>query len=762
MSNNSLHTDADASPSTSAPPGQAFRAFAEGLLETGSVRAGRPLPLGTECRDGGVNFAVFSRHATNVWLEIYDRAESAEPSQVIGLDPKANRTGDIWHVWVQDLQPGTLYAYRADGPFSPADGHRFNPHKLLIDPYARALTRTENWDFEKARGDRHVDALPNEEPGPSEPEQHEGDRSPTAIEERIAPDVRGGFRMDTYNNAAEAPKCVVPVEHFDWGDDVFLRHPWSETVIYEMHVRGFTQHESSGADHPGTYQGVIEKIPYLKELGITAVELLPVQEFNEEEFRRENPLTGEPLVNYWGYNPAAFMAPNAQYSSAGGHGEQVLEFKQMVRALHRAGIEVILDVVFNHTGEGNHLGPTFSWRGLDNQIYYLLDDEPGRYRDFTGTGNTVKADHPVVRDMILDALRYWVLEMHVDGFRFDLASVLGRDQDGSLLADPPLIERIAEDPILRDIKMIAEAWDAAGAYQVGSFSRHRWAEWNGPYRDTVRRFWRGDRGQVAPLASRLSGSADLYEGSGRGPHSSVNYVTSHDGFTMNDLVSYNHKHNEANGENNRDGTDANYSNNYGVEGPTDDERIERIRNRQVRNMLLTLLVSRGVPMLLGGDEFRRTQDGNNNAYCQDNETSWFDWTRREAHGDLVAFTRKTIQLRRDVPAFRRGSYYSGADVEWFDARGRTMDWHDPKRQTLGMHVREPDGADVIVVLHAGAGAVNVLLPPAPTGRTWHRVADTASKSPNDCLSLDTAVPLDAPGRYAMTARSTLVLYAKAE
>jgi glycogen operon protein len=723
--------EAASSASLTAPDrrGHGYRAYAEGLLETGSVRVGLPLPLGTEIRDGGVNFAVFSRHATQVWLEIYDKPTASEPAEVIGLDPSANRTGDIWHVWVEGLAPGTLYGYRADGPHDPGRGHRFNPHKLLIDPYARALARVDHWDPEAARG-------------------YQG----------LQPDEQR--QMDTRDNAGKTPKCVVTVEHFDWQGDTLLRHPWSETIIYEIHVRGFTQHASSGVAHPGTYRGLIEKIPYLQSLGITAVELLPVQAFNEDELSRDNPLTGERLTNYWGYNPAAFMAPHAPYASAGSRGEQVLEFKQMVRALHAAGIEVILDVVFNHTGEGNHLGPTYSWRGFDNAIYYMLEEhDGGQYLDFSGTGNSVKADHPVVREQILDALRYWVMEMHVDGFRFDLASVLGRDQDGSLLADPPLIERIAEDPILRDVKIIAEAWDAAGAYQVGSFSRDRWAEWNGPYRDTVRRFWRGDPGLVDELASRVSGSADLYANSGRGPHSSLNYVTSHDGFTLNDLVSYNHKHNEANGENNRDGTDANYSNNYGVEGPSDDPLIERTRDRQIRNIFLTLMLSRGVPMILGGDEFRRTQQGNNNAYCQDNEVSWFDWDRREAHDGVVQFVRRAIRLRRQLPVLREGSFYSARDVEWFDARGRSINWNDPTARTLGMHIRAPDGDDLIAVFHAAPESANILLPPAPPARTWHRVADTSRPSPTDLLCLDDTVPLDGADRYALPGRSLLVLSA---
>ena len=465
------------------------------------------------------------------------------------------------------------------------------------------------------------------------------------------------------------PKCVFTQEHFHWHDDRPPRHPWSKTVIYETHVRGFTIHPSSGVEHPGTYRGLMEKIPYFKELGVTAVELMPVQEFNEYQVTGINPQTGQPLRNYWGYDPVAFFAPKASYSSSGGLGQQKLEFKEMVRAFHDAGIEVILDVVFNHTAEGNELGPTLCFRGIDNAIFYMLADDKRYYKDYTGTGNTINANHPVVRDHILAALRYWVVEMHVDGFRFDLASVLGRDGTGKLLANAPLLERIAEDPILRDVKIIAEAWDAAGAYEVGSFSERRWAEWNGRYRDDVRRFWRGDDGMLGLFASRICGSADIYAKSGKGPESSINFVTCHDGFTLNDLVSYRHKHNEANGENNHDGTDANFSENYGAEGETTDAGIESMRKRQIKNFLLTLLISRGVPMLLGGDEFRRTQGGNNNAYCQDNETSWYDWSYLEQHREIFRFTRGMIAFRRAHPILSKEQFYTDAEIHWFGPQG---------------------------------------------------------------------------------------------
>ena len=455
------------------------------------------------------------------------------------------------------------------------------------------------------------------------------------------------------DDAATAPKCIVTHADFDWQGDQPLRRSWESTVIYELHVRGYTVHPCAEVSFPGTYRGLGEKIPYLKDLGVTAVELMPVQEFNERHLSRVNPQTGERLKNYWGYDPLCFFAPKASYASVQEAGAQVLEFKEMIRTFHQAGLEVILDVVFNHTVEGNELGPTVCLRGVDNAIYYWLDGDKRFYRDFTGTGQTINAAHPVVRDLILDALRYWVMEMHVDGFRFDLASVLGRDRSGHVLADAPLLERIAEDPILRDAKLIAEAWDAAGAYQVGSFSGRRWAEWNGHFRDDVRRFWRGDEGMLGRFASRICGSSDLYHGSGKGPECSINFVTCHDGFTLNDLVSYSHKHNDANGENDRDGPSENYSANYGIEGAFDDPAVEVVRVRQIKNFLLTIAISRGVPMLLGGDEFRRSQKGNNNAYCQDNEISWVDWSLLQRNSEVFQFARGVFALRRTHAVLRR-------------------------------------------------------------------------------------------------------------
>ena len=553
--------------------------------------------------------------------------------------------------------PVNSMAYRVDGSYLPCEGQRFNFARLLLDPFATAISRLDNWDFGKALG-----------------------YDPSAPERDLA--------CSKVDDAAAMPKCVFTHEHFNWNEDQPPRHPWSRTVVYETHIRGFTVHPSSGVQNPGTYRGLVEKIPWLKDLGVTAVELMPVQEFNGNQAALIHPQTGKPLGDYWGYNPVVFFAPKASYSSSGGLGQQKLEFKEMVQAFHGEGIEVILDVVFNHTGEGDELGPTLCFRGMDNAIFYTLAGDKRYYRDLTGTGNTINANHPVVRDHILAALRYWVVEMHVDGFRFDLASVLGRDESGKLLADAPLLERIAEDPILRDVKLIAEAWDAAGAYEVGSFSRRRWAEWNGGYRDDVRRFWRGDDGMLGLFASRICGSADIYTRSGKGPEGSINFITCHDGFTLNDLVSYRYKHNQANGENNHDGTTDNFSENYGAEGETADAGIEAVRKRQIKNFFLTLLVSRGVPMLLGGDEFRRTQRGNNNAWCQDNEISWFDWTYLEKHREIHRFVRGMIAFRRAHPVLSEEKFYTAAEIQWLNPAGDPPNWFDPKEKALACVIRE--------------------------------------------------------------------------
>ncbi len=696
------------------------------ISERADVGVGCPLPLGTDESGGGVNFALFSRDATHVRLELFHHPEDSAPARSFDLDATNHRTGDVWHIWVKGITSGQLYAYRVNGPYEPSEGQRFNPNRLLLDPRATAISLLPPWDFIAAQG--YAPSAPGEDSATS-----------------------------PLDNAGSTPKCVFVNEPFDWHGDQPLRHPWSETIIYELHVRGFTMDPTSGVDHPGTYRGLVEKIPYLQNLGVTAVELMPVQEFNENSVTRRDPKTGQPLKNYWGYDPVVFCAPKASYSSAGGLGQQTREFKEMVRAFHQAGIEVILDVVFNHTAEGNELGPTLCFRGLANTIFYTLAGDKCFYKDYTGTGNTINANHPVVREHILDALRHWMIEMHVDGFRFDLASVLGRDGNGSLLANAPLLTRIAEDPILRDVKMIAEAWDAGGAYQVGNFSKRRWVEWNGRYRDDVRRFWRGDDGMLGLFASRLCGSADIYTRSGKGPESSINFITCHDGFTLNDLVTYQGKHNEANGEDNHDGTNENLSDNYGVEGTTEDTGIESVRQRQVKNFLLTLLVSRGVPMLLGGDELRRTQGGNNNAYCQDNETSWLDWAQLEKEQDIYRFVCALTAFRRAHPVLSKEAFYTDTGIRWFDPQQASPDWANPKGKQLACQIHETGTESLYLIFNAGTAATDFGLPPLPPGGRWHLAFDTARATPPDSAARSEESCLDHPTRYHLEARSSAIL-----
>ena len=586
------------------------------------------LPYGAVIHEQGVQFVIFSRNATEMRLLLYDDVNDKEPSEIINFDRSNDRWGDIWSIFVPGTGPGQLYHFQASGPNDPSRGMRFHPNARLIDPYAKALAGT------------------------------------------FQPAVDGIIRP---------PKCVVVDDYFDWEGDRHLRRDLSETIIYEMHVKGFTQHPSSGVKNPGTYLGVIDKIPYLQSLGVTAVELMPVHEFPIHEADGE--VCERP--NYWGYDPLAFFAPHRGYASDKTPGAQVNEFKQMVKALHEAGIEVILDVVFNHTCEGNERGPSLSFKGLENPVYYMLESDPSYYKNYSGCGNTVNGNHPIVREMIFHCLRHWVHNYHVDGFRFDLASILSRDRSGNLVPNPPLVEAIGQDPLLADTKIIAEAWDAAGAYQVGSFGDDRWAEWNGRFRDDIRGYWRGDSGTRGPLATRLAGSADLYQPGGRPPCSSINFITSHDGFTLNDMVSYREKHNLANGEDNRDGDNNNFSENFGVEGPTDQPIIDQLRLRQIKNLIATLMLSQGVPMLVAGDEFRRTQNGNNNAYCQDNEISWLDWTFVEKHAELVRYCRSLIEFRRNHPTFRREHFLTGvpnskdgwSDVSWFSPLGTAVDWH---------------------------------------------------------------------------------------
>jgi glycogen operon protein len=668
------------------------------------------LPYGALVHDSGVQFVVFSRSATAMRVLFYENVHDMEPCEVVHFNPQTDRWGDIWSVFVPHVAPGQLYHLQADGPFDPARGHRFDGRARLIDPYAKALAGS------------------------------------------FQPSVDGVIRP---------PKCVVMDDYFDWEGDRHLRRDLSETIIYEMHVRGFTQDGSSGVDHPGSYLGVIEKIPYLKSLGVTAVELMPVHEFPDSGIH------GQHLErpNYWGYDPLAFLAPHRGYASSRTPGAQVNEFKQMVKALHQAGIEVILDVVFNHTCEGNELGPTLSFKGLENSVYYML--ESGKYyKNFSGCGNTINGNHPIVREMIFHSLRHWVHNYHVDGFRFDLASILSRDRQGHLVPNPPLVEAIAEDPLLADTKIIAEAWDAAGAYQVGSFGCQRWAEWNGRYRDDMRRFWRGDPRMLGALATRLAGSSDLYEPGGRHPYHSINFITSHDGFSLNDLVSYNQKHNDVNGEGNRDGDNNNLSYNYGHEGPTTNPDVERIRVRQIKNMLATLMLSQGVPMMVFGDEIRRTQHGNNNAYCQDNEISWFDWTLVEKNQDLLRFARALIKFRREQPTVRRKRFFSGEmaryglqDVNWYSALGTAIDWANDDRcmiilLTAPRPEEDPHGAgrDVLIMVNNSHEPHPFIVPPVAKGSKWQMVLDTAAPSPQDAFPDGTGPSLRA-NSFRMPERS---------
>jgi len=661
---------------------------------------GFPLPLGAHLHRDGVNFALLSRHARQVRLLLF-ADDSSLPFQEIALNRHIHKTGDIWHIWVKGLKSGQLYGYKVDGEFAPVEGLRFNKHKCLLDPYARALTSQENMDLSAALG-------------------HD-----------LKPPLRD-LSFSQIDNTKSMPKNVFVHNHFNWGKDRFPNHAWSDVIIYETHVRGLSIHPSSTVKHPGTYRGVIEKIPHFKELGITTIELMPVQEFVVGEGDNVNPITGERLMNYWGYDPLVYFSPQYKYSSAREPGGQVNEFKTMVRELHKAGIEVILDVVLNHTAEGNELGPTLSFKGIDNSIYYVLDENKRYYKNYSGCGNTLNCNHPVVRDFIIDCLRYWVTQMHVDGFRFDLASVMGRDENGNILSNPPILERIAEDPILRNSRLIAEAWDAAGYYQVGSFPGKRWSEWNGRYRDDVRRFWRGDPGMLSAFAYRICGSADIYRREDKQPLNSINYLTCHDGMTLNDLVSYKRKHNEANGENNRDGAADDFSYNYGVEGETEDPQIEKIRVRQIKNMLATLFISRGVPMLLGGDEFRRTQQGNNNAYCQDNEISWYDWHFLKKNQEIHRFTKRMLAFRKQHKILTREIFYSGEDIFWFNDDGGPPDWSYFSR-SFGciIFAKDPKAANICLLCNAGFAEKRFLLPHEYRAKKWYVAVDTSKGTPDD-------------------------------
>jgi glycogen operon protein len=684
----------------------------------GVAETGEAAPLGASVCPGGVNFSVFSKNATLVELLLFDDGATTEPSHIVTLDPQFHRTYHYWHTFVPGLRPGQVYAYRAHGPVALARGLRFDAEKVLLDPYGLAVAVPETYDRNRAAG-----------PGA---------------------------------NTAYAMKSVVAdPARYDWDGDAPLRRPFAETVIYEMHVRGFTTHPSSGvaASKRGTYAGLVETIPYLKDLGVTAVELLPVFQFD--------PQAAPPgRVNYWGYQPVSFFAPHHAYSSRPDALGVLDEFRDMVKALHRAGLEVILDVVFNHTAEGGQDGPTLCYRGLANDIYYILANDRSHFTDCTGCGNTLNANQPIVRRLIQDSLRYWVTQMHVDGFRFDLASVLSRDERGHPLPDPPVLWDIESDPQLAGTKLIAEAWDAAGLYQVGRFVGDSWQEWNGRFRDDVRRFLKGDGGSVSGVATRFLGSPDLFGHEEREAEQSVHFVACHDGFTLNDLVSYNHKHNESNGENNRDGSDDNLSWNCGVEGPSDDRVIEALRNRQVKNFLTLTLLAVGTPMLLMGDEVRRTQQGNNNAYCQDNEISWFDWTLLDKHADVHRFVKELIAFRQRRDVTMGGTTISlnelllRADFDWHGTTLDCPDWSEHSH-SLAFTMKSLRSRFLLHgMLNAYWEPLSFELPPVTESEhRWRRCVDTSLASPDDVRRWEEAPMVDST-RYLVQPRS-IALVARA-
>lgn len=679
---------------------------------------GRSSPLGASVSADGANFSVYSKHATSVDLLLFDAAYDTRPSCVIPIDPTTNRTYHYWHVFVPGVKAGQIYGYRVSGAFDPANGMRFNRLKILLDPYGLAVAVPQTYSREAAR--------------------IEGD-----------------------NTASAMKSVVVDPSAYDWEGDTPLQRPSSRTIIYEMHVRGFTRHRSSGVGKhkQGTYAGLIEKIPYLQELGVTAVELMPVFQFDPQD-------APPGVVNYWGYAPVSFFAVHQAYSSRRDLLGPLDEFRDMVKALHRAGIEVILDVVFNHTAEGDHTGPTLSFRGLDNSTYYILERDPSRYGDYSGTGNTLNANHPIVRRMILDSLRYWVEQMHVDGFRFDLAAILQRGDTGQPIKNPPVLWDIESDPALAGTKLIAEAWDAAGLYQVGRFIGDSWKEWNGRFRDDVRSFLRGDEGFVGDFADRLLGSPAIYGHKEREVEQSVNFVTCHDGFTLNDLVSYSRKHNEANGEASRDGTDDNRSWNCGAEGPSNDPAVEKLRNRQVKNFLTITMLSAGIPMILMGDEARRTQFGNNNAYCQDDETSWFDWRLIAKHADVHRFVTllnarrrlRNTEIERQRISLNR--LLRGTNLQWHGVKIGQPDW-SMSSHSIALTVEMPDERLTLhLIANAYWEALDFELPQVgPPATSWRRWINTGLDSPQDIVHWEAALPVYASAVRA-EARSVIVLFAE--
>jgi glycogen operon protein len=683
------------------------------------LRRGYVQPFGATLVPGGINFSIFSSYATAVTLVIFERGEETPVTEIPFLDEF--RIGNVWAMVVFGLNYENIeYGYRMDGPHNPREGHRFNPENILMDPYAKVISGRDVWS------------------------------------------ISNGY----YVNYMYRARPII--DDFDWEGDCPLEIPIEDLVIYEMHVRGFTRHFSSGTKAPGTYSAIREKIPYLKELGVNCIELMPIFEFDELENERINPETGDRLYNFWGYSTIGFFAPKAGYAATGNFGMQVDEFKNLVKELHANGIEVWLDVVFNHTAEGGEDGPVISFRGIDNKTYYLLAPD-GSYMNFSGTGNTLNCNHPVVRGIVLDCLRYWASEYHIDGFRFDLASILGRDQDGNPLPNPPLLEQLAYDPVLAKCKLIAEAWDAGGLYQVGSFPAYgRWAEWNGKYRDTLRRFIKSDAGVVGDLADGIQGSPNLYHK--RGPNASINFVTCHDGFSLMDLVSYNHKHNWANGEEGRDGANDNNSWNSGYEGVTEDAKINALRQRQIRNAITILMVSQGVPMLYMGDEMGRTKHGNNNTYCHDNELTWLNWDLLKENANLFRFFRLIIAFRHQHPVLRRRNYfhhadYAGsgrADITFHGTNAWQPDWGQNSRtlafMLCGYHGRDNQrDDDIYVAMNSYWEPLTFELPKPNRGRDWYLSVDTSRPAPYDIYPSTEEPRLPDQQHIQVGARSVVVL-----
>lgn len=700
------------------------------------IKEGNPFSLGATLTKDGVNFALYSKDATRVTLFLFDSPDSKLPSSSFDLNKDLNKTGDIWHIEICGIKEGSLYLYKMDGPYNPPKGLRFNYHKYLLDPYAKEFTKGSV--FLSYNNLHKIGFSANE----------------------------GGELFDLSN----FPKCVVINDAFNWEGDRPLNYPLDKTIIYETHLKAFTANENSNIkeDERGTYKAFTKKIEYLKELGITSVELLPVFEFDENEIANSNPRTGQMLKNFWGYSTIGFFAPKTTYAFSTKPGNIVNEFKQMVKDLHKNGIEVILDVVFNHTAEGNEQGYTFSFRGLQNDVYYALPKEMQYYMNYSGCGNSLNCNHPIVVKFIIDCLRYWVLNMHVDGFRFDLASILTRDQNGIPTKFPVLTTAINDDPILSKTKIIAEPWDCAGLYQLGNFpGGNRWSEWNGRFRDDIRRFIRGDENTSTAAATRVSGSSDCYNHDGKSPFNSINFITCHDGFTLNDLVSYNYKHNDENGEKNRDGADENFSYNHGFEGECINPKIELVREKKIKNFFLYLFTSQGIPMMLYGDEVRRSQNGNNNVYCQDNILSWMDWSLVEKNKALFRYVKLLIELRKQNSCFTKNGFFnsnnddnSALQIQWYDTNAKTPIWEQMNRFLAFKLSNKHENKDFYIATNTDIYDLTITLPSLTGNKKWYRIVDTSFESPNDILENQKEELLKEQKRYVLVSTSSIVLIGK--